>query len=127
MRKAIALIGAACAGTMLSGCMPQTPVKTRNSSLTQGNVQMRLVVGRTTKADVLEAFGAPNVTTRDGFPVRARAARQPVAGTGHRFRVPATIAPNSRYRPFPSRPRKTPGGRPPGVMSCVMDRKDQSA
>lgn len=65
MRKAIALIGAACAGLILAGCMPQTPVETRNSSLTQGNVQMRLVVGRTTKADVLEAFGAPNVTTRD--------------------------------------------------------------
>jgi len=46
--------------------VPSTPVDTRNSSLTQGNVQMRLVVGRTTKADVLEAFGAPNVTTRDG-------------------------------------------------------------
>lgn len=35
-------------------------------SLTQGAVQMNLVVGSTSKAEVLEVFGAPNVTTRDG-------------------------------------------------------------
>lgn len=38
----------------------------RNSELTQGNVQLNLKVGQTTKAQVLEAFGAPNITTRDG-------------------------------------------------------------
>lgn len=37
-----------------------------NSSLTQGNVQMTLVNGKTTKAEVLNNFGAPNITTRDG-------------------------------------------------------------
>jgi outer membrane protein assembly factor BamE (lipoprotein component of BamABCDE complex) len=37
-----------------------------NSQLTQGNVQLNLKVGETTKAQVLEAFGAPNITTRDG-------------------------------------------------------------
>jgi len=37
-----------------------------NSPLTQGNVQLNLKVGKTTKADVLEVFGAPNITTRDG-------------------------------------------------------------
>lgn len=42
------------------------PVDQRNSQLTQGNVQLNLQVGRTTKADVLEKFGAPNITTRDG-------------------------------------------------------------
>lgn len=42
------------------------PVDQRNSVLTQGNVQMNLVVGQTTKAQVLEVFGAPNITTRDG-------------------------------------------------------------
>jgi len=41
------------------------PVDDRNSTLTQGAVQMTLVVGETTKVDVLEVFGAPNVTTRD--------------------------------------------------------------
>lgn len=52
---------------LLSGCVaPYQPVDTRNSELTQGNVQMNLQVGKTTKADVLEKFGSPNITTRDG-------------------------------------------------------------
>jgi outer membrane protein assembly factor BamE (lipoprotein component of BamABCDE complex) len=34
--------------------------------MTQGNVQMNLSVGKTTKTEVLEVFGAPNITTRDG-------------------------------------------------------------
>jgi len=38
----------------------------KNSNLTQGNVQMKLKVGTTLKSDVLEDFGAPNITTRDG-------------------------------------------------------------
>ena len=42
------------------------PVDTRNSALTQGNVQLNLHVGQTTKVQVLEIFGAPNITTRDG-------------------------------------------------------------
>jgi len=52
---------------LLSGCVaaPQ-PLTERNSDLTQGNVQMNLIVGQTSKADVLENFGSPNVTTRDG-------------------------------------------------------------
>lgn len=37
-----------------------------NSALTQGNVQLNLRVGVTTKAQVLEVFGSPNITTRDG-------------------------------------------------------------
>jgi outer membrane protein assembly factor BamE (lipoprotein component of BamABCDE complex) len=51
----------------LSGCA--TNIDTRpdqNSDLTQGNVQLNLVVGQTKKSDVLEVFGAPNITTRDG-------------------------------------------------------------
>ncbi|WP_230279786.1 hypothetical protein [Croceicoccus sp. Ery15] len=48
----------ACAAT-------PAPVDNRNSALTQGNVQMNLAVGQTTKTEVLEVFGAPNVTTRD--------------------------------------------------------------
>lgn len=38
----------------------------KNSPMTQGNVQLNVKVGQTNKAEVLEAFGAPNVTTRDG-------------------------------------------------------------
>jgi len=51
---------------ILVGCVyaPQ-PLEKRNSSLTQGNVQMNLKVGKTTKAEVLEIFGSPNVTTRN--------------------------------------------------------------
>ncbi len=51
----------------LSGCVTAPePLSIRNSPLTQGNVQMNIHTGLTTKADVLEIFGAPNVTTRDG-------------------------------------------------------------
>ncbi len=42
------------------------PVDSRNSPLTQGNVQMNVKVGETSKAQILETFGAPNITTRDG-------------------------------------------------------------
>lgn len=51
---------------LLIGCASPQPLTERNSQLTQGNVQMNLVTGETTKAEVLEVFGAPNVTTRDG-------------------------------------------------------------
>lgn len=49
-----------------TGCATREPLTQRNSQLTQGNVQMHLVAGETSKAEVLEVFGAPNVTTRDG-------------------------------------------------------------
>ena len=52
---------------LLVGCVTTpTPLTDRNSQLTQGNVQLTLHVGTTTKAEVLEKFGSPNVTTRDG-------------------------------------------------------------
>lgn len=52
---------------MASGCAPTGPglVDNRNSALTQGNVQLNLQVGQTSKTEVLEKFGAPNITTRD--------------------------------------------------------------
>ena len=51
----------------LGACVnPPEPLTQRNSQLTQGNVQMNLIVGQTTKAEVLDTFGAPNITTRDG-------------------------------------------------------------
>ncbi|MFE8582920.1 hypothetical protein ACFX59_02315 [Sphingomonas sp. NCPPB 2930] len=52
----------------LSACATTAPgpVDQRNSELTQGNVQLNLQVGKTTKAEVLEKFGSPNITTRDG-------------------------------------------------------------
>ena len=61
------LVPVALSILLLSGCSttaPQ-PVDARNSILTQGNVQMNVKVGVTTKADVLNTFGSPNITTRD--------------------------------------------------------------
>lgn len=56
-----------CTAIALSGCATApAPVDQRNSVLTQGNVQLNLKVGETTKAEVLEVFGSPNTTTRDG-------------------------------------------------------------
>ena len=50
----------------LSGCVTAPePLTKKNSELTQGMVQMNLEVGKTTKSDVIETFGSPNITTRD--------------------------------------------------------------
>ena len=53
---------------LLSACTTTTPqpVTDRNSDLTHGNVQMNVQVGTTTQSDILETFGAPNITTVDG-------------------------------------------------------------
>ena len=51
---------------LLTGCVTAPePLTKKNSELTQGMVQMNLEVGKTTKSDVIETFGAPNITTRD--------------------------------------------------------------
>lgn len=52
---------------VLTACAapPPAPVTARNSALTHGNVELKLKKGETTQAEVLEAFGAPNVTTVD--------------------------------------------------------------
>jgi outer membrane protein assembly factor BamE (lipoprotein component of BamABCDE complex) len=52
----------------LAACtpVPTKPVTTRNSELTHGNVQLNLKVGETSQSQVLEVFGAPNITTIDG-------------------------------------------------------------
>lgn len=59
----------ACIGTLVfcTGCASSSaPVDTRNSTLTQGNVQLTIKPGETSKTEILEVFGAPNITTRDG-------------------------------------------------------------
>lgn len=56
-----------CFLIFIASCTPKyQPITERNSELTQGNVQMNLIAGKTTKAQVLEKFGSPNITTRDG-------------------------------------------------------------
>jgi len=66
LKKSRTLIFCLILSATLSACIstPQ-PVSDRNSALTQGNVQMSLEVGKTSKAEVLESFGSPNITTRD--------------------------------------------------------------
>lgn len=54
-----------CIATLGACATTPGPVDQRNSILTQGNVQMNLKVGVTTKTDVLNTFGSPNITTRD--------------------------------------------------------------
>jgi hypothetical protein len=48
-------------------CLSAVPASADQSNpLTHGMVQMTLRIGTTTQAEVLEVFGAPNVTTIDG-------------------------------------------------------------
>lgn len=57
-RLIVALAIFACSSTISAKDSPNT--------LTHGMVQMTLRVGQTTRAEVLESFGGPNVTTIDG-------------------------------------------------------------
>lgn len=51
---------------LLTGCVTAPePLTKKNSELTQGMVQMKVEVGKTSKTEILETFGAPNITTRD--------------------------------------------------------------
>jgi len=66
-RYATYFVGIIFAAMFLAGCVSNNqPLATKNSPLTQGNVQLSIQTGSTTKADVLQNFGAPNITTRDG-------------------------------------------------------------
>jgi hypothetical protein len=53
---------------VLALALVTTPVLAQDSAntLTHGMVQMTLRVGQTTRAEVLETFGGPNITTIDG-------------------------------------------------------------
>lgn len=54
----------------LGGCVSnngETPASVKNSNLTHGQVQLTLKKGQTTKTEVLETFGAPNITTIDAL------------------------------------------------------------
>jgi outer membrane protein assembly factor BamE (lipoprotein component of BamABCDE complex) len=60
----------AISSPVLCGCQQRQPVSLtqpdRGNELTHGAVQLKLRKGVTTQSDVLEAFGAPNITTIDG-------------------------------------------------------------
>jgi outer membrane protein assembly factor BamE (lipoprotein component of BamABCDE complex) len=51
---------------LLAGCSSTQNTSTNDATLTQANVQLNLKKGETTQADVLGAFGAPNIITTDG-------------------------------------------------------------
>ena len=63
--KKLLVAGLISAGFLVGCGASTTPVDDRNSAMTQGNVQMNVAVGKTTKTEILEVFGAPNITTRD--------------------------------------------------------------
>ncbi|MEZ5499992.1 MAG: hypothetical protein R3E77_11265 [Steroidobacteraceae bacterium] len=64
--KGIFLLPAVVAFAVACAPQPPKPVTARNSELTHGNVQLNLKVGETTQTQVLEVFGAPNITSIDG-------------------------------------------------------------
>ena len=51
---------------LVAGCSSTKDDSTKDATLTQANVQLNLKKGETTQADVLGAFGAPNIITTDG-------------------------------------------------------------
>ncbi|HXG81897.1 MAG TPA: hypothetical protein VNJ05_08865 [Sphingomicrobium sp.] len=51
---------------LLAACTSPGLAKESPNTLTHGMVQMTLRVGQTTRAEVLDTFGGPNVTTIDG-------------------------------------------------------------
>ena len=61
----VTLVLAATLGACTSHA-PSGPITAQDNDLTHGNVQMQVQVGETTQAEILQAFGAPNVTTIDG-------------------------------------------------------------
>lgn len=57
---------AVAATIALSGPLATSWAAEPSNPLTSGNVALRLEIGKTTQAEVLEAFGAPNIVTQDG-------------------------------------------------------------
>ena len=51
---------------LLQGCSSTQNDSTKDATLTQANVQLNLKKGESTQADILSAFGAPNVITTEG-------------------------------------------------------------
>lgn len=50
---------------LLAGCSSPQDDSTKDMTLTQANVQLNLKKGETTQADILNAFGSPNIITTD--------------------------------------------------------------
>lgn len=50
---------------ILTNCTSNSSMSDKNSQITHGNVQMYIKTGVTTKSDIIEKFGSPNITTKD--------------------------------------------------------------
>jgi hypothetical protein len=62
----IKLVSAACAAALLAvPAFAKDAADNAPNTLTHGMAQMTLHVGQTTQVEVIEAFGAPNITTLD--------------------------------------------------------------
>lgn len=64
----LSLVSVLAALMLVSGCTSkpsQQNAMVKNSNLTHGQVQITLKKGQTTKLQVLDTFGSPNITTRD--------------------------------------------------------------
>ena len=77
---------------LLSACASQHPVKPAYNPFTPGNVTLTLKRGVTTKTDVLEAFGAPNIVAQnDDATSTWTYQKNAVVTTSHDSNVFATI------------------------------------
>lgn len=66
MKKLVAVAAAIAVGLSAPAAARKKPDEpTDPNMLTQGMVQMTLRVGSTTQAEIIETFGAPNITTMD--------------------------------------------------------------
>jgi len=63
LKRHMLIIGMVLMG-LLSGCATAPPENPGTNPYTSGNVSLTLQKGVTTQAEVLEAFGAPNVVTQ---------------------------------------------------------------
>jgi hypothetical protein len=64
--RALAVASALLMGVSFSGLAPTSVFAQPSNPLTPGNVTLNLAVGKTTQAEVLQVFGAPNIVTQDG-------------------------------------------------------------
>lgn len=64
--KTVAGIVTSLSLVLMTSCSSTKDDSTKDTTLTQANVQLNLKKGETTQAEVLSAFGAPNIITTDG-------------------------------------------------------------
>ncbi len=63
--NALAISALLVSSTIVSSCRSATNNTTNDTTLTQANIVLNLKKGETTQAEVLNAFGAPNIITTD--------------------------------------------------------------